>query len=108
LAAFHGSKFQNDRFENCDLREANFESVELEHVVFRNCDLRLARFPNCVLKNVDFRGSHLAGFQVEPEQLRGACVDLAQLADLSALFGLDVKALDENEDDAAWLKDADR
>lgn len=108
LAAFHGSKFQNDRFEDCDLREANFESVELENVVFRNCDLRLARFPNCRLHNVDFRGSQLAGMQVDPARLRGACVNIAQLADLATTFGLVVKALDADDCDARWLEEADQ
>jgi uncharacterized protein YjbI with pentapeptide repeats len=95
LTAFHGSRFYGNRFENCDLSEANFESVELTDVVFRNCDLCLARFPNCMLRNVDFRGSYLAGMQFDPAKLRGTCVDPAQLLDVAATMGLTVKSIEE-------------
>jgi uncharacterized protein YjbI with pentapeptide repeats len=107
LAAFHGSKFHNCRFVNCDLREANFESAELSDVVFRGCDLRLARFANCSLGSVDFRGSQISGIQVELDRLRGACVDIAQLTDLAATFGLVVKALDEDAAQATCLNETD-
>ncbi len=103
LAAFHDSKFHGDRFENCDLKEAHFEGAALVDVVFRNCDLRLARFPNCTLENIDFRGSQLAGLQVEPSMLRGACVDATQLPDLAANFGLVVKALEDADNDQAAI-----
>ena len=98
LAAFHGSKFRGDRFENCDLRETNFEAVDLVDVVFRNCDLRSARFPNCSLRNVDLRGSHLAGMHIPPDQLRGACIDAAQLPDVAAIMGLVVRPFSEREE----------
>ncbi len=94
LTAFHGSKFRDDEFENCDLREAIFEGVELANVKFRNCDLRLARFPNCAFERVDFRGSLLAGVQIDPMNLRGTCINAAQLLNLAGTVGLIVKEAD--------------
>lgn len=91
LAAFHGSKFRRCLWEKCDLREANFEDVELVDVVFRKCDLRAARFPSVVLESVDFRGSQLAGLQIDAIALRGCRVEASQLPDLIELFGLIVE-----------------
>ncbi len=93
LSVLHDLRIIDCRFENCDLREADFQGATLSRVVFRNCDLRNARFPAASLREVDLRGSHLAGLDIGIDALRGTQVEPSQVVDIANLFGLVVEEL---------------
>lgn len=92
LSIFQDAQLANCRFEDCDLREADFQRASLKQVVFRDCDLRNARFVGSSLEILDLRGSHVAGIQIDAEELRGTIVDPHQIADFAPLLGVVVEA----------------
>ena len=76
------------RFEDCDLREAEFEGARLDRVVFRRCDMTAARLAGVDLSGCDLRGSRVEGLVVSPERLAGVRVDATQLPTFAAALGL--------------------
>lgn len=85
-----GAKLTRCWFENCDLREAEFEESALEQVTFRGCDLRGARLMRSKLRGVDVRGSQIEGLGVAPDQFRGLVVSPEQTVVFAELAGLRV------------------
>lgn len=85
-----GAKLTRCWFENCDMREAEFEESALEQVTFRGCDLRGARLMRSKLRDVDVRGSLVEGLGVGPDQLRGLVVSPEQTVVFAELAGLRV------------------
>ena len=53
--------------------------------------MRSARFSAAALRSVDFRGSHLEGTVLDAQGLRGNVFEPAQLFDVAAVLGLDVR-----------------
>ena len=78
-------------FENCILREADFQGADLRDVIFKNCDLREAQFSFATLNGTNFCSSKIEGIKLQPESLRGAIVDYHQAAYLGTKFlGLNI------------------
>ncbi|RNC80586.1 MAG: pentapeptide repeat-containing protein [Phycisphaera sp.] len=90
LGRAFGVKFERCWFENCDLRETEFEESRFERIAFRGCDLRQARLLRSPLRHVDFRGSRVEGIAVGPEELLGAVITPDQADTFAAAMGLRV------------------
>jgi uncharacterized protein YjbI with pentapeptide repeats len=100
FALFWAARLEHARFEDCRLVEASFEGAKLDGVIFRNCDLSRADMRGASLAGADLRGSILHGMQIGPKELAGAIVEPEQAIALAALFGIVVKALDDEEPEA--------
>ncbi|MEM8758280.1 MAG: pentapeptide repeat-containing protein [Planctomycetota bacterium] len=90
LGRAFGTKLERCWFENCDLREADFDEAALKGVIFRGCDLREARFVSSRLGQTDLRGSRVEGIAVNPDLLRGAVIASEQADVFAAAMGLRV------------------
>lgn len=93
LARAFGTTLERCWFQNCDLRECDFEEATLAGVAFRNCDLRQARFASSTLGQTDFRGSRVEGIVVHPDLLRGAVIAPEQADVFAAAMGLRVEPM---------------
>ena len=90
-ACFRFIKCKAVRFENCSLREANFQGSDLQGCSFRGCDMRQAEMSQARLEGADLRDSKIEGIRVDPGSLSNVTVDFSQAAYLSTLLGLVVK-----------------
>lgn len=93
LARAFGTTLERCWFENCDLRECDFDEATLAGVVFRSCDLRQARFASSKLDQTDVRGSRVEGIVVHPDLLRGAVIAPEQADVFAAAMGLRVEPM---------------
>lgn len=91
LSVFHDATIQHGEFENCDLREADFQGARLTQVCFRECDLRGARFPGAKVDQLDLCGSQIEGIFLETDQLKNVIVDPTQVVTLAELIGITIK-----------------
>ncbi|MEL6498909.1 MAG: pentapeptide repeat-containing protein [Planctomycetota bacterium] len=93
LARAFGTTLERCWFENCDLRECDFDEATLAGVVFRKCDLRQTRFASSKLGQTDVRGSRVEGIVVHPDLLRGAVIAPEQADVFAAAMGLRVEPM---------------
>lgn len=83
---FRKTQFKRTIFENCILREADFQGADLRGVIFNNCDLREAEFSFAILDGVNFCNSRIEGIKIQSNTLHGAVVDYHQAAYLGAKY----------------------
>ncbi|MGB0389618.1 MAG: pentapeptide repeat-containing protein, partial [Ardenticatenaceae bacterium] len=97
MAQFRFSKLKDARFQNCDLREADFYATHLNHVAFRNCDLRGADFSAAQLTDVDLRGCKIEGMNISPNAVRGITIEPQQAIHLARILGATVSTLKKQD-----------
>jgi uncharacterized protein YjbI with pentapeptide repeats len=85
------ASFGSVRFEDCNLKEADFQSADLSTVVFTRCDLRGSQMSGAKLAGTSFCGSNIDGLTVNQKDIAGAIVDPMQAAYLAQLLGVKVK-----------------
>jgi uncharacterized protein YjbI with pentapeptide repeats len=88
---FVGLSCDHVAFDRCILREASFESANLNGVDFRECDLSGADLRGAKLDGADLRGANLSEVQVGSGEMRGAVIDPSQAAQVVSLIGVEVK-----------------
>jgi uncharacterized protein YjbI with pentapeptide repeats len=81
------------RFEDCDLREADFDGGDLSGAVFRRCQMGGARMLGATLRGADVRGCAIDGIVMDASCIRGLVIDEAQAGVVARLLGVDVRAL---------------
>ncbi|HBN08628.1 MAG TPA: pentapeptide repeat-containing protein [Cyanobacteria bacterium UBA8530] len=86
LALFRYASFRDVRFDECNLREADFLGADLRGVSFYGCDLQGANFSGAKLELADFRGARLEGIVLQPADLKGLIIDSDQAIALSGYF----------------------
>jgi uncharacterized protein YjbI with pentapeptide repeats len=83
--------FQHSEFKSCNLGDADLRGANIEGAIFTDVMLRRADLSKARLQGTDLRGAEIEGITVQPEDLRGAIVNVAQAMDLSRLLGLIIK-----------------
>lgn len=76
-----GREFEQFRFVNCDLSEANLAGLRFEDCLFERCNLSTAKLGGTALQNVAFNDCKLLGVQFSAcqDMLFGVHFDLCQL-----------------------------
>ena len=91
MLQFRFGRLKFARFEDCDLRDSDFQGTDLSGVIFSDCDLRNAEFSQTTLVGTDLTTSRIDGIRVNQESVKGLIVEPQQAAHLAALFGVDVR-----------------
>lgn len=95
MACFMDAELHRVWFEDCRVREADFDSARLDAVAWRSCDLRGARLVRTSLAGVDLRGSRVDGVVLSPGMVGGCTIEPGQADVFAAAMGLDVRGLGE-------------
>lgn len=66
-----------------DLRGSNPEGAIFANIMLTQADLSRAKF-----RGTDLRGAEIESITVQPEDLRGAIISVAQVIDLARLLGI--------------------
>ena len=80
------SEFRASRLEESDLRGTDLQGAIFTNVILHRADLTQAK-----LRGADLRGAEIEGIAIQPKDLRGAIVSVAQAIDLARLLGVIIK-----------------
>jgi len=90
LAAFNGLDLRNTKFTGCDLREADFSGADLSGSSFEECDLLGAIFFRTNLESADFRSASNYSIPPGENRLRKARFSLPGVTGLLDSFGIEI------------------
>jgi uncharacterized protein YjbI with pentapeptide repeats len=85
------AKIRGSEFKSCNLAEADLRGSNLEGTIFTNVMLHRADLNRAKLRGTDLRGADIEGIAMQPEDLRGAVVSVAQALDLARFLGVVIK-----------------
>ena len=90
-AQLSNGQIRSSEFKSCNLGDADLRGGNLEGAIFTNTMLCRADLSKARLRGTDLRGAEIEGVTVQPEDLRGAIVNVAQAMDLARLLGLIIR-----------------
>jgi uncharacterized protein YjbI with pentapeptide repeats len=84
-------QIRSSEFKSCNMGDSDLRGANLEGATFTNAILCRADLSKARLRGTDLRGAEIESITVQPENLRGAIVNVAQAMDLARLLGLIIK-----------------
>ncbi len=90
-AQLSDGQIRSSEFKSCNLGDADLRGAHLEGAIFTNAVLCRADLSKARLRGTDLRGAEIEGVTVQPEDLRGAIVNVTQAMDLARLLGLIIR-----------------
>jgi uncharacterized protein YjbI with pentapeptide repeats len=90
-AQLNDSQIRRSEFRTCNLTEADLRDSNLEGAIFSRVLLHRADLSRAKLRGADLGGAEIEGIILQPLDLRGAIVSVAQAIHLARLLGVIIK-----------------